>query len=231
MDNVFQSFEECMEKLKEYYNSTFVYHYYNKHYSQTGGVYSDIKKALDHAREDRMISSKEYKSIQKEIEEDGDYEVFQFSIEKIKLYYPKTENISSFKRMIYILRYPNVAFISEEKAYEVGFKYVVSRDERENINTCDRYMWGRKQDFENRTRTECNKMWIKEVLDDYSFLHGKKAKIFFDYIFGKIDSISYEKLDDEYGYVWEKLWEARIEGDQFSCKNHIEEVDRYRVEI
>jgi hypothetical protein len=85
MDNVFQTFEECMEELKEHYNFIFVYHYYNKHYSQTGGVYSDIKKALDHAREDRMISSKEYKSIQKEIEEDGDYEVFQFSIEKIIL--------------------------------------------------------------------------------------------------------------------------------------------------
>jgi hypothetical protein len=224
MDNVFQSFEECMEKLKEYYNSTFVYHYYNKHYSQTGGVYSDIKKALDHAREDRMISSKEYKSIQKEIEEDGDYEVFQFSIEKIKLYYPKTENISSFKGMLFIVRYPGIAFISEEKAYEVGFKYVISQHG-------DCYMWGRKRDFEKRSRTECNRIWIKEVLDDYSFLQGEKAEMFFNYLSGKIDDTSYEKLDDRYGFVWEKLWKARIEGDQFSCKNHIEEVDSYRVEI
>jgi hypothetical protein len=62
-------------------------------------------------------------------------------------------------------------------------------------------------------------------------LHGKKAKMFFNYLSGKIDSMSYEKLDDKYGFVWEKLWEARIEEDQFSCKNHIEEVDSYRVEI
>jgi hypothetical protein len=57
------------------------------------------------------------------------------------------------------------------------------------------YNWNRKQDVRNRTYTTCNEDWVKEV------------------------------CGDDFSNKWQKLWEAYIEEDEFSRKNHIERVD------
>jgi hypothetical protein len=174
-----------------------------------------------------MICKSDYEKIEKKINKKGGYEIFQFYIRKIKLF----GNGTLFSGDVYILRYPEIAFMSIEKAYEIGLKYVLSKKDyltpNEDGRIYDHYTWGRKRDFENRTVTECSEKWVEEVLGEYSFF-GKKRTIFFDYIAGKnVEKI----LDEKYNFIWEDLWQARIVENSWSCENHIEEVDSHRVEL
>jgi hypothetical protein len=44
MDSIFENFNSTLKRLDDDYHSIEVFHYYNSHYSQTGGVYANIKK-------------------------------------------------------------------------------------------------------------------------------------------------------------------------------------------
>jgi len=239
--SIFESYENALERLKKEYHCIEVFHYYNKHYSQTGGIYKKLEDALNHARQDGLLDKSEFKNVKNEISKDGDYEIFQFYIQKIKIFgdeksmdFRLNENPSKFKGDVYFLRHPGIAFMSIEKAYEIGLKYVLSEG---CITTCNTYIWGRKRDFKNRTRTVCDKDWVIKVLDDYAFTDSKydtddeNSELFFNYISGNYpeDDKNSKRWNTNYNFVWKELWKARIEEDEFSCKNHIEEVDSCRI--
>lgn len=235
--SVFESYENALKRLKKEYHCIEVYHYYNKHYSQTGGVYKVLKNALNHARQDGLLDKSEFKNVEKEVLEEGEYEIFQFSIQKIELFgndlsmdFCLNKNPSKFKGDVYFLRHPGIMFTSIEKAYEIGLKYVLS-----NNSTANTYKWSRKRDFKNRTSTTCNMDWVLEVLDDYVFTAKsyKKFQYFCNCLSGNYidDDEKQKKWNAAHNFIWEELWKARIEEDEFSCKNHIEEVDSCRIHL
>lgn len=177
----------------------YVWWYYNCHYSQTGMVSFDIEKCYESMQEDGMNVI----AVREMINEQGKYD-FDFArgkyssgrLEKIPLI-PDSRGGRSDCGEVYILRYPLSAFQYNQDAYKAGLLHVL----KDNLNDGS-YCWSKNRDFSRKTRTICDEEWCIEVT-------GKKW-----------DELSHDTYD------WELLYKARIEQDEFSTKNHIENTDR-----
>lgn len=180
-----------------------VWWYYNHHYSQTGMVSFDIEKCYQAMREDGM----NVEAVKKRIAKDGKYD-FSFGqsryssgrLEKIPFCSDSQDRMSDVgSKDLYILRYPLAAYEYEQDAYKASLLHVLEKKSR--------YCWGKKRDFDRRTRTECDEAWCLEVT-------GKKWS-----------ELSLETDD------WELLYDARVEEDEFESSNHVECVDSQRVQL
>lgn len=151
------------------YKMSYVWWYYNKKSSKTGGIYQTREDCIRHAKNDGFITCNFV---------GNEHEQFEFLIKKIRLY-------GNFKFPLYILSYPNAVYDNKKEAMMIGFRYINEKSPK--------FYWSGANDWDRNTQTLCDLRWMKTV---------SKSEI----------------LD------WEKIWEARIDGDQLTTPNHIETV-------
>lgn len=179
-----------------------VYRCYNKKSLRTMGIYKSMECAL---------STTAKIENQKDIIPDF-YETEKVYIKKIKLY-GCTPSSCFLIEEIFIPRFPEgYAFITEEKAYEVGFKYILEEYGY-------KYMWKKNQCISANTSlgnilANCDREWVKKVLENVPIA---KDHHFFSELEGKMPQVKTKE-------IWKKLWEARILENDWRMENSMEEV-------
>lgn len=166
---------------------SFVFHYYNKRYSETGGIFATLEQALAFIKKEGRFWSL---ALEKTANKYKNVNLLQateiYSDHGVLLQYlPFNGDVGNLQEYpaLYILRYPAVIYVEREDACKDGVNYVFKKNGY-------KYYWVINNDFGKKTMTVCNENWFKQV--------------------------SGEIVD------WEKIWEARVEEDEWSNENHIE---------
>jgi hypothetical protein len=124
-----------------------VWWYYNRNYSQTGGLFLSPHDAIKYIKEDGY-----YCDILPSILKDGHYMDFSIQLQKINFNgnLLSVNNLTSF----YILRYPNALFIDEDAAYKTGVLEVLAHKSSYRRANC--YKHRHRSD----TLIKCNDQWL-----------------------------------------------------------------------
>ncbi len=127
-----------------------VYWYYNRRYSETGGVYTNITDAIDRLKKDTSLS----RSLCRKILRQKKLDDFNFSIKRVP-YYGSRENLTN---SLYGLRYPCSIHDSKMSALKIRLIEVLMREES--------YYWSVTNDFHRQIKTKCDLKWLKLVAQD-----------------------------------------------------------------
>ncbi len=141
--------------------NNYIWWYYNKKYSETGGVFLELKNALMFISKEKILPINQQK-IKKRIDKFGYYKDHMLELTKIRFY----GDIKIKHNQLYILRYPNAIYVNVDKAYESGVKHIIKITEKS-------YYWSKNNDWENKTRTVCDDNWFKKVSDEDPINWGK----------------------------------------------------------
>lgn len=151
-----------------------VWWYYNKRWSETGGIYRTKERCIEAARKEGFSCGRDF------VESYKDHFV---RIKKVKLH-------GEISDTLYVLRYPNAVYSDQIEAIKTGIEHVA--------HEAPYFCWSGANDWERRTRTRCDRTWMEKVSGGSS-------------------------LD------WEKIWEERVEGDQWTDPNHIEVTEKVHL--
>lgn len=183
----------------------YMYWYYNLRYSETGGVFDNLDRAILFMKHDSSVIINE-DDVRNSMQNRNKYEDLLCKLVKIMDY---GEVDSGEHPILWKLRYPESIYSKQEDAIKRGLVYVLSN--LDNI----RYYWSRHNDWDNRRKTTCNIEWLEEILSRP--LDASKS------LCDVINGIT--KLEE-----LQKIWKARIDEDQWTDSlNHIETIHSGKI--
>lgn len=129
---------------------SYVYWYYNRRYSETGGIFKTLEEAIEYIDEEGLILISNITN-DEDFKKTGEFDDFTCRLQKVSFY----GDIDKLPNCLYILRHPNGIYVDEKEAYKIGVNYV--------INENSKFIWSKNNDWKNQTRTLCDEKWLKLV--------------------------------------------------------------------